>query len=110
MSKELTRKGVPARRRFGSRNTMSFPRALRDAIPDLPTYVGRVLEIDSVSGKVSSWAHLSPLFTTKVQLKLVVKETGKLKGQFAVLIDLEPDAARQLAATLTHLSEEAEKD
>ena len=105
MSKELTRKSVPARRRFAfSRNTMSFPRALRDAIPDLPTYVGRALEIDSINGTSSSGG----LVGGGVHLKVLVKETGKLKGEFVVRMDLRPEAARALAETLTRLAAEAE--
>ena len=81
---------------------MVFPRALRDAIPDLPTYAGRVLEIDSVDGHASNTA----LFGPRVQLRVMVKETGKLTGKFAVRIDLEPDAARGLAARLSQLADE----
>lgn len=83
---------------------MSFPRALRDAIPDMPTCVGRVLELDSTSGAIS---HLYPS-CPPVQLRMLVKETGKLQGEFVVLIDLQPEAARALAETLTRLAEEAE--
>ncbi len=82
---------------------MAFPRELRGAIPDL--HAGRVLELDSINGQGSKM----PLFGPLVQLKLVVKETGKLTGQFVVRMDLQPDAARELAATLTRLADEAEK-
>ena len=102
MSTELTRKAVPARRRFARRNTMAFPRELRAAIPDL--HAGRVLELDSINGRASN----TP-FGTLVDLKLVVKETGKLSGEFVVRMSLQVDAARKLAATLTQLAEEAEK-
>jgi len=40
-------------------------------------------------------------------LKLVVKETGKLKDSFVVVMRLQPDAARTLAATLTELAEQS---
>ena len=83
---------------------MSFPRALRDAISDIPTCVGRVLSLDSTSGAVSS----SALFGPTVHLKLMVKETGKLKGEFVVLMDLQPQAARGMAETLVRLADEAE--
>jgi hypothetical protein len=46
MSTELTRKNVPAPR-LVRRNTMAFPRELRQAIPDL--HAGRVLELDSIT-------------------------------------------------------------
>jgi hypothetical protein len=42
-----------------------------------------------------------------VELKLVVKETGKLKGKFVVRMGLQVEAARQLAATLTQLADQA---
>lgn len=81
---------------------MAFPRALRSAIPDL--HGGRVLELDSVNGQATN----TLLFGALVELKLVVKETGKLTGKFVVGMGLQPDAARKLAATLMQLAEEAE--
>jgi hypothetical protein len=107
MSKEVARSEPPARRRRrweASRNTMSFPRELRDAIPDLPTCVGRVLELDSTTGSISRIYPGCP----PVQLRMLVKETGKLKGEFPVFIDLQPEAARALAETLTRLADEAD--
>jgi hypothetical protein len=83
---------------------MSFPRALRDAIPDTPICAGRVLELDSTSGGISKLYPNCP----PVQLRMLVKETGKLKGEFVVLMDLQPEAARALASTLLQLAEEAE--
>jgi len=41
-------------------------------------------------------------------LKLVVRETGKLKGRFVIGMDLQPDAARELAATLNKLADVAQ--
>ncbi len=90
-------------RGFRRRNTMAFPRELRDAIPDL--HAGRVLELDSINGQASSGFPFGP----PVQLKLVVKETGKLTGQFVVVMGLQVDAARKLASTLTQLADRAEK-
>ena len=84
------------------RNAMFFPRELREAISDL--HSGRDLELDSVKGQSSNLAFFGPL----VQLKLVVKETGKLSGRFVIGMDLQPDAARQLAATLTKLADVAQ--
>ena len=103
MGSELTRKAVPARRRFARRNTMAFPRELRAAIPDL--HAGRVLELDSINGRSSNTLLFGPL----VDLKLLVKETGKLSGEFVVRMSLQVDAARKLAATLAQLADEAEK-
>jgi hypothetical protein len=108
MSKELTRKSVPAkaRRRYTFMgNTMAFPRELRDAIPDLPTCVGRVLKVDAISGDASH----SQLFGPRVNLRLLVKETGKLTGEFVIRLDLEPNAARTLAKTLHELADRAMK-
>lgn len=84
---------------------MSFPRALRDAIPDLPTCAGRVLQVDAIHGDASHTRLCGP----RVNLKLVVKETGRLKGEFVIRLDLDPEAARGLADTLRQLSDRAEK-
>ncbi len=96
---------MPARRRFLPGNTMGFPRALRDAIPDLPTCVGRILNVDAINGDASN----TVLFGPRVNLKLVVNETGKLKGEFVIRLDLEAEAARSLAGTLAELADRAEK-
>ncbi len=84
---------------------MAFPRELREAIPDLPTYVGRVLELDSMSAQPTH----TNLFGPRVHLKLVVKETGKLHGEFTVGVDLETESARALAATLAQLADQADQ-
>lgn len=103
MSKEITVRGTPVKRRLHlSRNTILFPRELRDAIPDLPTYAGRVLELASIDGKLAENA----LGGKRVHLKLAVAETGKLKGKFVVRIDLQPEAARALAETLVKLADQ----
>ena len=82
---------------------MAFPRELRVAIPDL--HSGRALELDSIHGDSCNTLLLGPL----VQLKLLVKETGKLTGQFIVRMDLQPDAARKLAAELNRLADVADQ-
>jgi hypothetical protein len=101
MSNELARQDDPVRR-LQRRNTMAFPRELREAIPNI--HAGRALELDSISGQSSN----APLFGPVVKLKFVVKETGKLTGQFVVLMDLQPDAARALADKLTKLADAAD--
>jgi hypothetical protein len=83
---------------------MAFPRELRDAIPDLPTCVGRMLNLDSITGNYS----VTELFGPKVHLSLLVKETGKLKGKYTLRMDLTPEAARELAETLHRLADQAE--
>jgi hypothetical protein len=107
MAKEVTlRRSLPARRRWVfETNTMGFPRALREAIPDHPTSIGRVLKIDSMNGHATN----TTLFGPGVHLKVVVKETGRLKGEFVIRMDLEPTAARTLAATLLTLADQADK-
>jgi hypothetical protein len=103
MSIELAGKNAPMRRRPRRRNWMACPRELRRAIPNL--HAGRVLELDSIRGQAS---HTS-LAGRLVELKLVVKETGKLTGEYVVVMTLQVDAARKLAATLTRLADEAER-
>lgn len=106
MSKEVSRKRAPARRGLlAPGNTMGFPRELREAIPDLPTCVGRVLKVDTINGDATN----SQLFGPRVNLKVIVKETGKLKGEFVIRLDLEPEAARALGETLKKLAERADQ-
>jgi len=105
MSKELSRGTLSRRHRLIPYNTIAFPRELRDAIPDLPTCVGRVLKLDAVNGKASN----TELFGGRIHLSLAVRETGRLKGKFVVRIDLLPEAARTLAATLTRLADEVDQ-
>lgn len=101
MSRELSRTGPPARRRVPrATNMITFPRELRDAIPDLPTYTGRVLELESIDGRISE----NLLYGRRVHLRMAVTETGKLKGKFTVRVDLQADAARALADTLVQLA------
>ena len=80
---------------------MAFPRELRQAIPDL--HAGRLLELDSITGQATRTPFSGPL----VELKLVVQETGKLKGEYVIRMSLQVDAARKLAATLTELADRA---
>jgi hypothetical protein len=82
-------------------NTVLFPRELRDAIPDLPTCIGRVLDLTSVDG-------LNPTLGPPVALRLLVQETGKLTGEFTVSVGLQVEAARAMAAMLTRLADQAE--
>lgn len=103
MSKELARGTVAQRpRRIAPYNTITFPRALKDAIPDL--HEARVLKLDSVDAALSRG-----FFGDHLQLNFTVRETGKLAGEFAVRVDLLPDAARALAETLVRLASELGK-
>jgi hypothetical protein len=102
MSKQLSRTAVARRYRLTPYNTIAFPRALRDAIPDL--HGGRVLKLDSVTAGVSR----AEFFGEHIHLNLAVCETGKLNGEFVVRVDLLPEAARTLAATLARLADEVD--
>ena len=63
------------------------------------------MELDSINGHTSN----TPLYGPLVELKLVVKETGKLSGEFVVRMGLQVDAARKLAVTLTQLADQADQ-
>lgn len=85
-------------------NLVTFPRALRDAIPTEPTMVGRVLNLSTIDA--------SPSHTyrgARVQLRLTAEESGKLTGQFPLLMDLDAAAARQLAVALMEMARRAEE-
>ncbi len=106
MKGEVTHQpSAPPARRLSQRNYMTFPRELRDAIPDLPTYVGRTLELAGTHGNSSN----TRLFGTRVHVDLKIRETGRLKGRFTVRMDLQVEAARALAANLLELADRAEK-
>jgi len=86
-------------------DTMSFPQALRDAIPTLARCWGRSLVLTSITGRALN----DPLFWGKrVRIKFQVEESGKLTGKFAVWMDVDPEAARGLARTLNQLADQAE--
>lgn len=98
MSTEVTRKRGAMRRALIRRNSMAFPRELRDAIP--PLHDGHVLELDSIIGRASTNALFGPLVERKL-----VEETGRRNGSFVILMRLQPEAARKLAVTLTGLAD-----
>jgi hypothetical protein len=106
MGKQVSRTTVARRGTLRIRltpyNTIAFPRALRDAIPDL--HGGRVLKLDAINAQASN----TNLYGGRIHLNLAVCETGKLSGEFVVRVDLLPEAARTLAATLTRLADEVE--
>jgi hypothetical protein len=85
-------------------NTMSFPQELRGAIPELDPCWGRILVLSSIDGDCCH-----NLRGQRVGLKFLVRETGKLSGEFPVYADLEVEAARALAATLLKLVEQVEQ-
>src|SRR4051812_14172395 len=102
-TKALVRSRKPMR--LSGRNSMTFPRELRDAIPEERGYSGRVLELDAIDGKVRDIGLAGPV----VHLDLRVQETGKLTGKFTLWMDLQPSAARALAATLSQIADRAER-
>ncbi|SPF56632.1 conserved hypothetical protein [Candidatus Sulfopaludibacter sp. SbA4] len=86
-------------------NTMIFPQALREAIPTTPGCWGRALELASIDGDCCN----SAFYGRQTRLKFVVRETGKLTGVFEVHAQLNLEAARALAKTLSDLVEQAER-
>src|SRR5262249_53370180 len=82
-------------------STMMFPKELRGAIPELPTCSGRVLVLDAMHAEPV----MPPWPGPRIHLRLLVKETGKLSGKLPLLMDLEPEAARTLAKTLSELAD-----
>ncbi len=84
-------------------NWITFPRELREAIPDFEPCVGRVLQLESVD--------IAPADTAwtghRVSVKLTVCETGKLTGSFDIGISLDPHAALSLADLLKNAAERA---
>jgi hypothetical protein len=86
-------------------NSMTFPRELRDAIPDHEPSAGRVLKLESVDAQAAHTVE----WGRRVQIRLHVCETGKLSGAFDVLIDVEAEAAQALADTIRGAVEQSAK-
>lgn len=100
MSSELSRKAPSL-----YVNNVTFPRELRDAIPDHEPSAGRCLKLDSVDAQ---GAHTVE-WGRRVQVKLHVCETGKLNGSFDVWVDMEIEAAKALAKLIETAADQAEK-
>ena len=90
------------RRLLEGKNTMTFPRALRTAIPE--GHSGRILELSAVECKVAGTGFAGPV----VHLNLHLQENGMLTGKFLLWADLQPSAARALGETLTQIADRAE--
>ncbi|HWF07839.1 MAG TPA: hypothetical protein VG297_05205 [Bryobacteraceae bacterium] len=86
-------------------NWITFPRKLRDAIPDFQPCSGRVLELASADAQPvdSEW------IGRRVRVKLCACETGKLNGTFDVWLSLNPSAAEALADVLRAAAEQAKQ-
>src|SRR5436190_23561772 len=85
-------------------NNVTFPRELREAIPDHRPSAGRCLKLDSVDAQAAHTAE----WGRRVQVKLRVCETGKLDGVFDVWVDMELEAAKALATLIQNAAEQAE--
>jgi hypothetical protein len=92
-------------RKYLHPNNVTFPRALREAIPDHEPSIGRCLKLDSVDAQPAHTVE----WGRRVQVKLNVCETGKLHGVFDVWVDMELDAAKALASLIQTAAEQAEK-
>ncbi len=84
-------------------NWVTFPRQLRDAIPDREPCAGRVLQLESVDARPTNTAWTGH----RVAVKVTACETGKLTGSFDVWLDLDPHAAEALAKVLQRAAERA---
>ena len=84
-------------------NTVTFPRALREAIPDWEPCGGRALKLTGMTGRT----HASPLRGPRVTMVLTVEETGELTGKFDVLVDMDVVSARALGERLIGLADSA---
>lgn len=100
MSREVSRKGLSP-----YVNNVTFPRELREAIPEHQPSAGRCLKLESVDAQGANTVE----WGRRVQVKLHVCETGKLNGQFDVWVDMELEAARALAKLIEKAGEQAEK-
>jgi hypothetical protein len=93
-------------------NTITFPKELKDAIPD---YALRVLVFDSVSGSHYDGKEFARLLDRNASspiprtiLKLLIHETGKLNGEFNLVADLDAPTTRALGEFLIDLANRAE--
>lgn len=105
--------GVSVRSKSRWPNMIVFPKELREAIPE---YGSRALVFDSVTE-----SHLNAplpisgmidenLFNmgARAQIQLLVHETGKLDGKFALLADLDTETTRALGQFLIDLADRTE--
>jgi len=92
-------------RRFPMLNTVTFPRTLREAIPEHELSAGRVLKLESVDAQ---GAHTVE-WGRRVQVKMQTCETGKLTGVFDVWVDMDIEAARALAMLIQGAVEQSGK-
>ena len=94
--------GVSIRGKSRWPNMFYFPKELRDAIPHYGT---RALVFDSVRGSTGEHPFTQG---ARAQVQFIVHETGKLTGEFALLVDLDSTTARALGQFLIDLAERAE--
>jgi hypothetical protein len=94
-------------------NTITFPKELKQAIPD---YAPRVLVFDSVTGSHYDGKPFSLMIgrmplepSVRTSIKLLVHETGKLDGKFNLHVDLDAATTRALGNFLIELADQAER-
>lgn len=103
--------GLPIQARSAWPNTITFPKELRDAIPD---YGPRALVFDSVDGAPYDGNAISALIgryranSARTRLKFLVHETGKLNGEFNLLLDMDAETTRALGKYLIELADRAD--
>ena len=99
------KKEIVVQSRYQHPNNVTFPRELREAIPEHHPSMGRCLKLDSVDAQPAHTVE----WGRRVQLKLRVCETGPLAGVFDVWVDVELEAAKALADLIRTAADEAEK-
>ena len=83
-------------------NMFILPREIRDAIPH---YGARALVFDSVRGSTGPM-RFDP--SPRAQVQFIVHETGKLKVEFTLFMDLDSTTTRALGQFLIDLADRAE--
>ena len=109
----IPQSGVFVRSKSRWPNMIVFPKELREAIPE---YGSRALVFDSVTE-----SHFNAPATTsgvidenlfnmgaRARIQLLVHETGKLEGKFALIADLDTETTRALGQFLIDLADRAE--
>ena len=92
-------------RKLQRMNNVTFPRELRDAIPDHQPSAGRTLKLDSIDAQAEHTVE----WGRRVAIKLRVCETGKLSGVFDVWLDIELDSAKAFGELIQGAVAQAEK-
>jgi hypothetical protein len=86
-------------------NWITFPQALREAIPEFQPCAGRVLQLDSAAAGPAD----SQFLGRRIAVKLRACETGTRDGVFDIDLDLNIAAAETLAKALRAAVERARR-